>query len=310
MFLYVCKRLFLMLPTAFGVILLTFLLLHIVPGDPVEVLLGEHALPADREEMRKVLGLNQPIITQFGHFLSSLVQGDLGQSFYNGKNVTSLIWQRLPATLMLGAGALTFALLLAFPLGVWAAAHKKKWQDKTALTISMLGFSMPAYWLGPMLMVVFSVWLGLFPVSGFDGSLKSLILPSITLGFAMSAMTARLIRGSMLEVWGEDYIRTGQAKGASFNRLFLHHTLRNALLPVITIVFLQIGALMTGAILTEAVFSWPGLGSLIVESLQRRDYPVIQGCVLFIAFVYMGVTFLSDLIYGFADPRVRHGGAR
>tara|TARA_R110000868_G_scaffold190862_2_gene434953 strand:- start:18760 stop:19698 length:939 start_codon:yes stop_codon:yes gene_type:complete len=298
------KRLFLIIPTAFGVVTLTFFLIHLVPGDPVEVLLGEHALPADRQALQESLGLHLPLLEQFKVFVLGVIQFDLGTSFYSGKDVTSMIAERLGATVQLALAAILFALSCAVPLGLWSALHKDKWQDRLALTFSMLAFSMPSFWLGPLLMIIFSLHLGLLPVSGNE-SASSIILPAITLGVAMSAMTARLLRASLLESLASDYIKTAKAKGVSLKNIMRKHALKNALLPVVTIVFLQAGALLTGAILTEAVFSWPGLGSLIVDALGKRDYPTIQGCVLFIAFVYMFMTLISDVVCAMIDPRIR-----
>lgn len=298
-----------MVPTALGVVTLTFLLLHLVPGDPVEVLLGDHALPADRAALRHALGLDLPIQTQFLQYMTHLLHGDLGQSLYNGRDVVSLFLERLPATAQLAGAALVFALLLATPLGIWAAVRKNRWPDHAAMGASLLGFSMPTFWFGPLLIVVFSLWLGWLPVSGFDTPV-SLILPAITLGTGMAAITTRLLRSSLLEVLHAGYIRTAKAKGATGRAIVLRHALCNALLPVVTVVFLQAGALLTGAILTEAVFSWPGVGTLMIEALNRRDYTVVQGGVLFIATVYMLMTLLADVVYAFVDPRIRYGGAQ
>lgn len=306
MFQFMVKRFLSMGTTLIGVVVLTFLLLHLVPGDPVEVLLGEQALPTDKEMLRESLGLNLPMHEQFMNFAWKLMHGDMGTSFYNNRDVASLIFSRLRPTVELALAAILFAFIFAFPLGIYAAIHKDKWQDKSALVFTVMAFSIPSFWLGPLLMILLSIQFDLLPVSGREGVL-SVIMPAITLGFAMSGMTARLIRSSLLEAMGSDYIRTALAKGVSYHRVIYKHALRNALLPIVTLVFLQFAALLTGAILTETIFSWPGLGSLIVESLQSRDYAVVQGCVLFIAFVYMLMTFMSDVFYGLIDPRVRLG---
>lgn len=300
------KRLLWIFPTAFGVVTLTFFLVHIVPGDPVEVILGEHALPVDRQRLVESLGLHLPLLTQFKVFVQQLLVFDLGTSFYSGTPVMEMIAKRLPATAYLAGTAILFAMVMAVPLGVWAAVHQNKWQDRLALTFSMLAFAMPSFWLGPVLIIIFALYFQLLPVSGNE-HWSSIILPAFTLGFAMSAMTARLLRTSLLESMASDYVKTARAKGLSFNRAVQRHAFKNALLPLVTVVFLQAGALLTGAILTEAVFSWPGLGSLIVEALGKRDYPTIQGCVLFIAFVYMLMTLLSDMVYALIDPRLRYG---
>lgn len=303
---FLTKRLALMLPTAFGVLVLTFLLVHLVPGDPVEVLLGERALPADREALETALGLNLPLYQQFTNFILSAVQFDLGTSLYTKEPVTQMIAERLLPTALLAFWAMCFALLVAFPLGIWAALKKGKWQDKFAISVSLIGFSMPNFWFGPLVMILFGLWLGWLPISGMT-DWSSFILPAVTLGLGMSAITSRLVRASLLEAMSADYMRTARAKGVRQNNLMLKHALKNALLPVVTVIFLQTGALLTGAILTEMIFSWPGVGSLLVEALNRRDYMVIQGTVLFIAFVYMLMTLLSDICYALVDPRIRYG---
>ena len=292
-------------PTALGVMILTFFFVHMVPGDPVEVLLGEHALPVDRQRLTESLGLHLPLWQQFLHFITGVFRFDFGTSFYSGESVYDMIVKRVPATAYLALMAILFAMLMAVPMGIWSALHKNKWQDRLALTFSMLAFAMPSFWLGPLLIIFFSLYLKMLPVSGND-EWSSIILPAFTLGFAMSAMTARLLRASLLENLESDYIKTALAKGLSYEKATRQHAVKNALLPLVTVVFLQAGALLTGAILTEAVFSWPGLGSLIVDALGKRDYPTIQGCVLFIAFVYMLMTLLSDIVYALIDPRIRY----
>lgn len=305
--LYVIRRLLLMLPTALGVVTFTFLLMHLAPGDPIEVLLGEHALPADRASLRQALGLDLPLLTQYKNYLFGLLTGDWGTAYFGQETVLNLIGQRWPATAKLATAALAFALCVGIPMGVWAAANRKKWPDTFSNVFSLTGLAMPSFWLGPLLMIVFSLWLGILPVTGQETPL-SIVLPAITLGLPVAAVLARLLRAQMLEILTEDFIRTAKAKGCHQQIILYRHALKNALLPVITVVFLQAGALLTGAILTEAVFAWPGLGSLLVESLQRRDYPVVQGCVLLIALVYVFATFLSDVVYAWADPRIKYQG--
>lgn len=305
---YIINRILQIIPTLFGVLLLAFLMIHLVPGDPIEVILGDQALPADREALEQALGLNLPIGEQLTRYATRLSHFDLGNSLFTGRPVVDMIADRLPATLHLAAAAMFVALLIAFPLGIWAACRKGKWPDHLALGSSLVAFSMPNFWLGPLLIIVFSLGLGWLPVTGNDEP-TSIILPAITLGSAMAAMTTRLLRSSLLEVLNADFVRTARAKGAGGMRILLHHALRNALLPVMTVVFLQVGALLTGAILTEAVFAWPGLGGLIIEALNQRDYMVVQGCVLFIAVVYTLMTLLSDIAYALVDPRVRYSKA-
>lgn len=302
---YFLNRLLQFVPTVLGVVTLTFFFIHLVPGDPLEALLGEDALAADRAALAAKLGLDKPVFEQFTTYLFNVFQGDLGTSLYSGRPVTNLILERLPATAELAFAALFFAILIAFPMGVFAAQRRQQWPDKAAMAGSLIGFSMPNFWLGPLLIMLFSLWLGWLPVSGRDDGLWSLILPAITLGTGMAAVLSRLVRASLLEVLQADYMRTAQAKGATPKSLIWHHAMRNALLPVVTVLFLQAGTLLTGAILTEAVFSWPGLGTLMIDALNQRDYAVVQGGVLFIALVYLTMTLLADILYGFIDPRIK-----
>jgi len=290
----------------FGVCTLVFLLLHLVPGDPVDAMLGESARPADRAALRASLGLDQPLLEQYTRYLVGLARLDLGQSFQDQRPVSAVLAERLPATLQLAAAALLLALVLAIPLGVLAAKHRGGPIDGAAMGFSMLGISLPNFWLGPLLILVFSLWLGWTPVSGNDGAV-SLVLPAITLGTGLAAVLARMVRASVLEVLGEDYIRTARAKGLSEAAVLRRHALRNAWLPVLTLVGLQLGGVLGGAVITETVFAWPGVGSLLVESIQSRDYPVVQGCVLLISVLYVLVNALTDLAYVRVDPRIRLG---
>lgn len=287
-----------------GVSLTVFLLIHLVPGDPVEVMLGDSARAADRAALRHELGLDLPLWQQLSDWLGGLAQLDLGQSLHSRRPVSEVLAERLPATAELTAAALAVALLVALPLGIAAAMGRGGWWDRSAMTVSLLGVSVPNFWLGPLLIMVFSLGLGWFPVSGSDAP-GSLVLPAITLGTALAAVLARMIRGSLLEVLGEDYIRTARAEGLGPMRVMLRHALPNALLPVVTLLGLQLGALLGGAVITETVFSWPGVGQLMVEAIQKRDYPLVQGCVLLISIIYVLVNTLTDLLYGWIDPRVR-----
>jgi peptide/nickel transport system permease protein len=292
-----------------GVASLVFFLIHLVPGDPVEMMLGEVAGPTDREALRVALGLDKPLWDQFAHFLKGIVQLDFGQSFYSHRPVTDLILERLPATLELAAAALLVAVLIAFPLGIIAAVKKDTLADRTAMGFSLLGVSVPNFWMGPVLIMVFSIWLGWLPVSGRDG-LSSLVLPAITLGTALAAILSRMVRSTLLEVLNEDYIRTARAKGLRESVVIIRHALRNALLPVITLLGLQLGVLLGGAVITETVFSWPGIGKLTIDAILRRDYPVVQASVLLISFSYVFVNMLTDQVYAWIDPRIRTGGQR
>jgi peptide/nickel transport system permease protein len=303
---FILQRLLGALLVILGVVSIVFLLIHMIPGDPVEIMLGESATTADREALRAALGLNLPIRVQFQNYLIGLTQLDLGTSIHLRRPVSALLLERLPATGLLALVTLIITLMLALPLGIIAAVRRNTWWDTGAMSFSMLGVSIPNFWLGPVLILVFSLWLGWLPVSGRSG-LAAVILPSLTLATGLIAVLSRMVRSSMLEVLGEDYMRTARAKGLSPKRVILHHGLRNALLPVITMLGLQLGALLAGAVITETVFSWPGIGLLTIESIQSRDYPVVQACVLLISVTYVLVNLLTDLAYAWVDPRVRLG---
>ena len=306
---YLVSRLITAVWVVAGLTSLVFFLIHWVPGDPVEVMLGESTAAADRTALRHALGLDQPLLQQWGAFLSGVVQLDLGSSLYERQPVLDLLRERYPATLELAALAFLIALVIAVPLGVLAAARRGTVWDAGAMGFSLLGVSIPNFWLGPLLVMLFSVTLGWFPVSGRSGP-DSLVLPAVTLGTALAAILSRMVRSSLLEVLGEDYIRTARAKGLSPFRVLVRHALRNAWLPVLTVLGMQLGALLGGAVVTETVFNWPGIGSLLVESIQRRDYPVVQGCVLTISLCYVLINLVTDLLYAWVDPRVRLGQGR
>ena len=306
---FILQRLLGALLVIFGVVSIVFLLIHMIPGDPVEIMLGESASTADREALRIALGLDQPVWLQFQHYLAGLLHFDMGTSIHFRRPVSDLLLERLPATGLLAAVTLLITLLLALPLGIIAAVRRNTAWDTGAMTFSMLGISIPNFWLGPILILVFSLWLGWFPVSGRSG-FGSVILPALTLSTGLIAVLSRMVRSSMLEVLGEDYMRTACAKGLPPQRIILHHGLRNALLPVITLLGLQLGALLAGAVITETVFSWPGVGLLTIESIQSRDYPVVQACVLLISVTYVLVSLLTDLAYAWIDPRIRLGGSQ
>jgi peptide/nickel transport system permease protein len=303
---YLLQRFLLLLPTLFGALTLVFFLIHLVPGDPVEVMLGETASAADKDELRRSLALDQPLTVQYRSFLTGLLRGDLGRSLYEQSGVADLIRRRLPATIELTLCAMIIAVMISFPLAILAAIKKGSGIDRGALLFSLLGLSLPNFWLGPLLMIVFSIQLGWTPVSG-RGGLAHLLLPSITLGMGMAAILTRILRGSLLQVIHEDYVRTARAKGISEKQVWLKHTLRNALLSVVTIMSLQFGSLLAGSIITETVFSWPGIGRLTVQAIQTRDYPLVQGCVLVIAVSYLLVNLLTDIFYRLVDPRVTYG---
>lgn len=292
----------------FGVLVLTFLLVHLVPGDPVDVMLGDSASVADRASLRAELGLDQPILAQFGSYLNNLAHGDFGRSIHTKTPIIQLIQTRYPATLKLALLALGLGLTLGVPLGIFAALHAGKWQDFVVTIISVRFSAMPAFWLGPVLMLIFALWLGWLPVNGME-SPASILLPALTLGLGLSAILTRMTRTSLLEVLHEDYIRTARAKGLSETTIILRHALRAALLPIITIVGLQMGSLLAGAVITETIFSWDGIGRLLVESIEKRDYPVTQACVLVVALSYVVVNLVTDMVYVWADPRFLANGS-
>ncbi len=301
---YLISRLLMAVWVIFGVTSLVFFLIHWVPGDPVEIMLGESASGADREALRSALGLDRPLLEQWRSFLGGVVSLDLNNSLYYRRPVIELLDARYAATAWLALVALAIALLIAIPMGVMAAQHQGSAWDKGAMGFSLLGVSIPNFWLGPLLVLVFSLGLGWFPVSGRDGVL-SVVLPALTLGTALAAVLSRMVRSSLLEVLGEDYIRTARAKGLSTLRVLTRHGLRNAWLPILTLLGMQLGALLGGAVVTETVFNWPGVGSLLIESIQRRDYPVVQGCVLLISLSYVVINLVTDLVYAWVDPRIR-----
>jgi peptide/nickel transport system permease protein len=298
------KRLLGIIPVIFGVLLLTFVLVHSIPGDPVEVMLGESATSADREVLRHNLGLDKPLIIQFFQYVAKVAQGDWGVSIHSKKPIVDLLAERLPATMKLATLALMIAISIGVPLGIVAALKVHRWADNLATVLSLTISAMPHFWLGPLLMMVFALWLGLLPVSGMDAN-TSIILPALTLGFGLAAILTRMTRASMLEVLHEDFIRTARAKGLTEKTVILKHALRAALLPIVTVLGLQLGSLLAGTVITETVFAWDGIGRLLVESIEKRDYPVTQACVLVIALTYVFVNLLTDIIYTRIDPRVR-----
>lgn len=302
---YLLQRLLLLLPTLLGALTLVFCLIHLIPGDPVEVMLGETASAADKEELRHALGLDRSLFVQYASFLSGLARGSLGRSLYEQGGVAELIGARLPATVELALCAMVFALLISAPLAILAALNKHSWIDRFALLFSLLGLSMPNFCIGPLLMILLSIHLGWLPVSG-RGGFSHLVLPAMTLGLGMAAILTRILRATLLQVAGEEYLQAARAKGLSESRVWLKHAMRNALLPVITIMSLQLGGLLAGSIITETIFSWPGIGRLTVQAIQTRDYPLVQGCILTLGISYVLVNFLTDICYRLADPRIAY----
>ncbi|MGA1826071.1 MAG: nickel ABC transporter permease [bacterium] len=303
---YLWNKLIFTLITVLGVITLVFFLIHLIPGDPVELMLGEMAQPADIVKLRNDLGLNKPITQQYICYISKLVKGNLGFSFRSNASVSSLIIKHFPATLELTIAAFIVALLISLPAGIISATKQFSVYDHGSMLFALLGVSMPNFWLGPLLILLFSVKMGWLPISG-RGTIFHLILPAITLGTAMAAILTRMTRSSLLEVIREDYITTARAKGLKECRVIIKHALTNALIPVVTIVGLQIGSLLAGSIITETIFAWPGIGRLTIQAINARDYPLVQGCVLTIALSYVLVNALTDLVYAVIDPRIKYG---
>ena len=299
------RRLLLTIPVLLGVATLVFALLHLVPGDPAQVMLGESASAADVADLRTRLGLDRPLAVQYGTFIGGLVQGNLGTSFRYNTPVTREIGQRLPNTLRLAVASMSVAILIAIPLGLISALTRGQLADQLAMTVSLVGVSMPNFWLGPLLAILFAVTLGWLPVSG-TGTWQHLVLPAVTLGAALSAVLTRMTRASLIEELRELYVLAARARGLSRARAIGVHALRNSLIPVVTILGLQFGAVLTGTIITETIFAWPGVGRLLIQAINFRDYPLVQGCILFIATTYVLVNLLVDLAYGWLDPRIRY----
>ena len=298
------KRFLLTLPALWLVLTLVFLMIHIVPGDPVEQMLGEGAAPGAAAQLRHSLGLDQPLGKQYGHYLFGLVRGDLGQSFKFQAPVRQIIFERYPATLQLAFLALLVCAAIAIPAGVLAAHRRGQTSDRLVGVFTLFGLAIPNFALGPLLILLFSIEIGALPVSGRNG-IGSYVLPAATLGAALAAILTRMVRGAMLEELSADYIRTARAKGLSTAAVLFRHGLRNALIPIITILGLQFGTLLAGTIVTETIFSWPGIGRLTVQAISARDYPLLQGCILVISLSYVLVNLLTDAIYSVVDPRVR-----
>lgn len=301
---FMVTRIFSALIGLFGVICLVFLLIHVIPGDPVEVMLGESAQPTDKEALRHALGLDLPLHQQWWMYVQSLLYLDFGTSLFSGRAIEDLLIERIPATLHLSLVSLVVAIALALPLGLLAAVRQHTPFDYGAMGFALFGMSIPNFWMGPLLILVGALWLGWFPVSGQEGW-NAVVLPALTLGTAMAAILARMIRSSLLEVLGEDFMRTARAKGLSSTKAVLLHALPNSLLPILTLLGLQLGGLLGGTVITETVFAWPGLGLLMVEAIQQRDYPVVQAAVLCISVTYILVNLLTDLLYARLDPRIQ-----
>ena len=296
-------RLITALVVLLGVSSITFFLLHLVPGDPIEVILGESANIADRAQLRTELGLDAPLLQQWLEFHKGLLSFDFGESLYSKKPIATTLAERIPWTFMLAIASLMVAIVISVPLGVVAALRPNTAWDTIAATVSLLGVSIPNFLLGPLLIIVFSIGLGWFPVSGTE-RVTSIVLPALTLGASLAAILSRMIRASLLEVLSEEYIVSARARGLGAIAVVSYHAMPNAALPILTILGLQLGALLGGAVITEMIFAWPGVGQLTIEAIQRRDYPLVQACVLVISFAYVAVNTLTDLIYARVDPRI------
>lgn len=301
---FVLKRLLALLPVGLGVIAVVSLLIHTVPGDPADSILGPYATAEEKATLKKDLGLDQPFVVQLGRYYGQLLAGDLGTSVIYRRPVTQLIGERLRATLELACLAMLVAIAISLPLGIVSAVKKGRPLDYGAMGFALFGVAIPNFWLGPMMILLFSLELGWLPVSE-RGAWSTYVLPALTLGMPLAAILSRMTRNSMLDNFREDYVRTARAKGNGELVVTMKHVFRNASLPLVTIVGLQFGVLLTGAIITERIYDWPGLGSLILDGINNRDYPLVQGCVLTFSFTYLIVNLLTDLSYAAIDPRIK-----
>ena len=294
-----------MIPVLFGLTIIIFMILHLAPGDPVDLIVGPNATPEVYENIRRSLGLDQPLLTQYFVFIRNLLKGDLGTSILQQRPVIDMLIQRLPVTLEVGLWALVVSFAIAIPIGILAAVHRNSKLDYAAMSFALVGISMPTFWFGLILLYIFAFRLGWFPVSGY-GTWQHLILPVIAVGFTDAAVTARMVRSSMLEVIGQDYIRTARAKGLKEGKVINKHALKNALIPIITLLGMRIGWIVGGSVTLEIVFNRPGIGRLMVDAIFARDYPVVQGAMLALtAFILLG-NLLADLLYAVADPRIKY----
>ena len=300
---YISTRLLYTIPVLWLVVSVVFLLIHLVPGDPIQQMLGEGASSTDIQAARHAYGLDVPIGRQYLNYWKGVLRGDLGRSLRFDQPVSRIIAQRYPLTLQLTVAAMIVALVISIPAGVRSARRRNRWDDRALSFVSLLGLSFPNFALGPILILFFAIYLGLLPVSG-SGTLAHLILPAITMGGSLAAILTRMVRTSMLEELGQDYIRTARAKGLSERAVVYKHALRNALVPVLTVVGLQFGALLAGAIVTETIFSWPGIGRLTIQAIGSRDYYLVQGCILMIGLTYVVVNFMTDFVYSLVNPRI------
>jgi peptide/nickel transport system permease protein len=312
---YIVRRLLLLVPVLLGVSVIIFMVLHLSPGDPAEIMLGSQATQADLERLRGELGLTRPLYVQYVHWLGLVVRGDLGRSIWMKRPVLGEVLGRFKATLILTGAGLLLSTVIGLALGIASAVRPNSLLDRLSAVASLFGASMPVFWLGIVLMVIFALWLGWLPASGMfapygGGDLRDLLvhlaLPAVTLAAASVTIIARLTRSTMLETLGQDYIRTARAKGVVERAVVLRHGLKNALIPIVTVVGVQAGYLLGGAVLTETVFAWPGVGTLMVQGILARDFPLVQGCVLVVALSFVLINLVVDLLYAWLDPRIRY----
>ncbi|TVQ39103.1 MAG: ABC transporter permease [Spirochaetaceae bacterium] len=301
---YILRRLFLLIPVMFGVSLVVFTIMFFTPGDPAKLMLGERAPEAEVAALRAQMGLDDPFPVQFGRFIYNAVRGDLGRSLVTRRPVFQELYARFPATLQLAAAGVLVAVVMGIPIGILSATRQYSAFDAASMGIALVGVSMPNFWQGMMMILLFSVTLGVFPSSGY-GTIRHLVMPALTIGTSTAAIITRMTRSSMLEVVRQDYIRTARAKGLSESVVINRHALKNALIPIVTVIGLQFGYLLGGAVLTESIFSWPGVGRLMVDAIRQKDYPVVQGGVLLLALTFSVVNLGVDILYAYIDPRIK-----
>ena len=302
---YIAKRLLAMIPVVLGVTLIVFVIMSLAPGDPARTILGEQASEEQVNQLREEMGLNDPILVQYVRYIWNLLHGDFGTSYQSRINVSTEIWSRFPNTIKLALAASLISVIVALPLGIIAAVKQNTIFDSMAMFVAIIGISCPTFWFGLILILIFAVNLKWFPVSGQVDTIRGIVLPAVTLGFNSMASMARVTRSSMLEVIRQDYIRTARAKGVSNRNVILHHAVPNAMIPTVTVIGLRIGGLLAGAVICETVFSWPGIGRLLVQSIQSRNTPVVLGCIIIFSICFSLVNLIVDILYAFIDPRIK-----
>lgn len=304
MYKYIIKRVLMLIPVVFGVTFLVFFILSLSPGDPAMLILGDQYTPQAGSELRTQMGLDEPVIAQYFHYMTNLIQGDMGQSYINGRSVFDEVSSRFPQTVLLTTVAIVFSVALSLPIGIIAAVKQYSVTDNVSTVAALLAAAMPGFWLGLMLIIIFSLKLRILPSGGAETT-ASIVLPAITVGLGTAASITRMTRSSMLEVVRQDYVRTAMAKGVTKRVVVLKHALKNALIPVVTVIGLQFGGLLGGAVIAETVFSWPGIGRLMIDAIRAKDTPIVLGCIVIFAVVFSLVNLLIDILYGFIDPRIK-----